>query len=138
MLTLSIRFWKLVYIGLIIFLVLNYLNVNAQIVTGWENHKYIPDKVERKFSKYAQQGELTKVNFPLLAMSKNRYVIIDDKTYHLTPGVRFYTQKNNLIIPPSKTETPVDIAFIEVNGYISRLWVLNEEEADNFKDYQFK
>ena len=110
----------------------------AQIITGWETHNYLQDKFVRKFSKFSKQGELTKVVFPLLATSKNRYVIIDDKTYELTPGIRFYSPKNQLIIPPSTITTPIEIAYIEINGAVSRIWILTKEEADNFKNLKFK
>ena len=79
----------------------------------------------RNFPEKAMRGEMKSHSFP--------YVKIGDKTLRLAPGGTIFNQQNLIIMPASLQLRTAPIMYTtDMNGDLSRLWLLTAEEAAQY------
>ncbi len=79
----------------------------------------------RNFPEKAIRGELKSHDFP--------YVNIGDKTLRLAPSARIFNQQNLIIMPASLQPQTAQIMYtMDMNGDLSRAWLLTAEEAAQY------
>ena len=62
------------------------------------------------------------------------YVKAGKETLRLAASARIYSE-HNLIIMPATAPTKANVLFkTDINGEISRVWILTDDEAQAFKD----
>ena len=62
------------------------------------------------------------------------YVKAGKETLRLAASARIYSE-HNLIIMPAAAPTKANVLFkTDINGEISRVWILTDDEAQAFKD----
>jgi len=74
----------------------------------------------------AQFAEDAQFRYPYVKAGKN--------TLRLAASARIYSE-HNLIIMPAAAPTKANVLFkIDINGEVSRVWILTDEEAQAFKE----
>ena len=74
----------------------------------------------------AQFAEDAQLNYPFVTAGKN--------TLRFAASARIYSEKN-LIIMPASAPTKANVLFkTDINGEVSRVWILTDDEAQAFKD----
>ena len=64
------------------------------------------------------------------------YVKAGKDTLRLAASARIYSE-HNLIIMPAAAPTKANVLFkIDINGEVSRVWILTDDEAQAFKEKQ--
>jgi hypothetical protein len=62
------------------------------------------------------------------------YVKAGKQTLHLAAGARIYNERN-LIIMPAAVPAKANVLFkTDINGDISRVWILTDEETKTYQD----
>jgi hypothetical protein len=79
----------------------------------------------RNFPENAMRGEIKSHNYP--------YLKIGDKTLRLAVGGRIFNQSNFIIMPAYLQSQTAQIMYtIDMNGHLSRVWLLTAEEAAKY------
>ena len=74
----------------------------------------------------AQFAEDAQFNYPFVTAGKD--------TLRLAASARIYSEQN-LIIMPAAAPTKANVLFkIDINGEVSRVWILTDDEAQAFKN----
>lgn len=68
----------------------------------------------------ATPGQLNANSYPL--------VTISGKVYHMAPGGKIYDQSNRIIMPGTLPESGKVVFLTDMNGDISKIWLLTPEE----------
>jgi hypothetical protein len=77
---------------------------------------------ERNFPEQAKRGDLKAYEYPLMK--------IGDQIYRLAVGGRILNQQNRIIMPASLQVNTAPIMYmLDTSGYLSRIWLLTEDEA---------
>jgi hypothetical protein len=84
-----------------------------------------PALAERMFPPAAKRGELKAHQYPHYRIGKT--------TYRISAGGRIFNEQNMIIMPVSlQRQTAQVVYLLDMNGQISKLWLLTREEASKY------